>query len=438
MTLEEYSEYYGEEGDDVRKLPGWLVADVSTRAEIVSAAQQFLLEYVPIPAEYSQQTFGHWIIAAYLAFALLQDENISFLKSRDEEFWNRWTGLLLSYRFDHTRGVDQRLLSLIAERSPGALTTGLAQVLSPTLDDCHFLNKLSDAWVPQVEDYLMQTIKGGALKSQCFDVILALLLEKGSPEAEEFAASMTTLASDPDIQVRGAIALLKHSAGKSQGVVWPLIQSSATVGQRIVEAVSDAWGNPKFVHKWSDEAIGELFVWIAKRYPYSDTTDRTGGAFMVGTAETVASLRDALLTHLRNRGTAESVEALQRAGKELNVPWMKWHVVEAKNAGVRRGWQPVDPSYVLSLADEAESTVPGQVGYRVAAVLTMLLNVVAGLAIPSQLSGQTRVFLLVGTALSALALMEKANQQRSPWFPLWIILLLVDVGGFLILRFLMS
>ena len=142
-----------------------------------------------------------------------------------------------------------------------------------------------------------------------------------------------------------------------------------------------------------------------------------------------------MLTHLRNSGTAESVEALQRAGNELGAEWMKWHVVEAKNAGFRRGWQPASPSYVLSLAEEAESLASGQVGYRVAAVFALLLNLLAGLMIPSQLSGQSRVFLATGIALAALALMEKANQKRSLWFPLWIMLLLGDVAGYLVLRF---
>lgn len=432
LTLEEYSEFYGEEGDDVRTLPGWLAADGSTKAEILSAAKQFLYEYAPTPAEYSQQTFGHWIIAAYLALALLYDEDISFLESQEDQFWNRWAGLVLSYRFDHKRSIDQKLVSLVAKRSPDALTAGLSQVLSPTLDDCYFLNKLSDAWIPQVEGYFIQALKGGTLKCGCFDVILALLLERGSTEAEEFATSMTRQVSDPDGQVCGAVALLKHSAGKSQDIVWPLIQSSETVGKRIVERASDAWGNPKFAYNWSDEAIGKLFVWIAKRYPYSETTQRTGGAYSIGSAETVPYLRDALLTLLRNRGTPESVAALQRAGKELSVDWMKWHVADAKNVGFRRTWQPMAPSYVLSLTENVESK---QVGYRIAAASAVLLNLFAGLLIPSKLSGQARAFLAAFMAFAALALMERTNQQRSLWVPLWIILLLVDAVGYLVLHF---
>lgn len=435
LTLEEYSEFYGEEGDDIRKLPGWLAADSSTRADIVLAAKQFVREYIPTPTEYSQQTFGHWIIAAYLAFALLYDEDISFLESQHEQFWNRWAGLLLSYRFDSTRGVGQKLLSMIAKRSPNATVAGLAEVLGPTLDDCYFLNKLSDAWIPQVEEYLIQSLQGGGLKRQCFDVILAFLLEKGSLEAEDFAISMTRQVSDPDSQVRGAVALLKHSTGKSQDVVWPLIRSSDTVGEKIVEAASDAWGNLKFVQDWSDETIGELYVWIAKRYPYSETTERTGGAYSVGTAEMVAYSRDSLLNHLRNRGTEASVAALERAGKELGAAWMKWHVTDAKNVAFRRAWQPVSPFYVLSLAENAESPASREVGYRTAAALVVLLSFLGSLLVPIQLSGPDRAFLTAAVMLAALALLEKANRRRSLWFPFWIFFGGAEVVAYLMFRF---
>jgi hypothetical protein len=157
-----------------------------------------------------------------------------------------------------------------------ALMTGLAEVLSPASEECYFLNKLSDAWAPPIEKYLMQTLREGVLKTRCSDMILALLLEKGSIEAEDSLISMIKLAADSDSQVRGAVVLLKHAPAKSQDVVWPLIKASDTVGQRIIESVSDVGGNTKFVHSWSDAAIGELFIWMVKRYPYSETNDRRG------------------------------------------------------------------------------------------------------------------------------------------------------------------
>jgi hypothetical protein len=131
----------------------------------------------------------------------------------------------------------------------------------------------------------------------------------------------------------------------------------------------------------------------------------------------------------------ESVAALQRAGKELGVDWMKWHVAEAKNVGLRREWQPVAPSYVLALADEGGSPATRQVGYRVAAALAVLVSFLGSLLVPNPLSGPDRAFLTAGIALTALALLEKANKERSLWLPLWMILSLVDVVGYLMFHF---
>jgi hypothetical protein len=438
LTLQADSEYYGDEGEDLRKLPGWRSADEHLRTEIVLAAQRFLLEYKPIPAEYSQQTFGHWIIAGYLAFALLHDESNAFLERQGEGFWIRWAGLLLSYRFDNERGIDRKLLTFVAKRHPTGLTAGLSEVLSPTLEDCYFLNKLSEAWAPHVEQHLMNALRGGVLKSRCSDVILALLLDKSSIEAEEFAISMTKAAHDPDRQLRGAVALLKHAPRKSEEIVWPLVKSSDALGQRILESASDLEGNVVFLRSWSDSTIGELFVWMAKKYPYSETTDRTGGAFAVGPAETVRYFRDALLTHLRDRGTPEAVEALRNAGKALDADWMKWHLVEARIAGFRRGWKPAEPSYVLSLAQEADSLTPVQHTLHGAALLAVALSILANTLTPASLSNGDRAFLACGLVLSAIVLLVKANPKRSFWLPLWIVLLLSDIAGYSIWRFLRS
>lgn len=435
LTLKEDSEYYSEVGEDLRKLPGWMSADEHLRSEILLAAQRFLLEYKPNPAEYSQQTFGYWIIAAYLAFALLHDESRVFLETQGEEFWIRWAGLLLSYRFDNERGIDRKLLTFVAKCCPTALSASLAEVLCPTLEDCYFLNKLSDAWAPQVEEHLMGALRNGGLKSRCSDIILVLLLDKRSVEAEDFAISMTKLADDPDSQVRGAVALLKHSPN-SQEIVWPLIRNSDSLGKRILESASDFGGTAVFMHNWSDTAIGELFVWMARWYPYSETIDRTEGAHVVGTAESVRYLRDALLTQLRSRGTPEAVEALRNAGKALNADWMKWHIAEAKSAGFRREWKPADPSYVLSLAQQAESLTRVQHTLHVSAVLAVVLSVLANTLTPMQLSNGARAFLTTGLILFAVVLLEKANPKRSFWLPLWIILLLSDISDYLLWQFL--
>ena len=435
LTLEKYSEFYGDEGDDLRKLPGWVESDTSTHQHIASAAKKFVTNYRPAPVEYSQHTFGHWIIAAYLAFTLLYDLDIPFLESRDQDFWNRWTGLLLAYRFDHSRGVYRNLLSLVAKRHPIALTNGLTEVLTPELVDCSFLARLQDVWTPEIQNLLMEAVKSEALNCECSETILNLLLDQGSQEAEELAKSRATDASNPDRQVRAAVALLKHSTTGAQDCVWPLIQSSDELGKRIVEAASDFGAGPKAIRKWSDQAVGNLFIWIAKRYPYQENSGSVGGAVAVGTSETVRYLRDSLLTYLRNRGSAESVAALQRAGRELGADWMNWHVADAKNVGFRIAWNPITPSELLLLASARNRPNTWAANSLLVVALTVLINVLTGLITPSALHVQTKAFLVIGTILAILALIEPMYEARRSLLPLWIILLAADAAGYAIFRY---
>ncbi len=93
---------------------------------------------------------------------------------------------------------------------------------------------------------------------------------------------------------------------------------------------------------------GICSIWISKRYPYSQNTEEGPNGF-VGTADSVRHTRDVLLTNLRNRGTPEAIAVLERAKRELNVDWMKWHVIEAKTVALWNAWKPITPLELLDL-----------------------------------------------------------------------------------------
>ena len=162
---------------------------------------------------------------------------------------------------------------------------------------------------------------------------------------------------------------------------------------------------------------------------------RVGGAVAVGTSETVRYLRDSLLTYLRNRGSAESVAALQRAGRELGADWMNWHVADAKNVGFRIAWNPITPSELLLLASARNRPNTWAANSLLVVALTVLINVLTGLITPSALHVQTKAFLVIGTILAILALIEPMYEARRSLLPLWIILLAADAAGYAIFRY---
>ncbi|MCI0696402.1 hypothetical protein L0337_30910, partial [candidate division KSB1 bacterium] len=88
--------------------------------------------------------------------------------------------------------------------------------------------------------------------------------------------------------------------------------------------------------------MGELFIWLARQFPYQEVIDSD-----------VAHFRSAILQHLKERGTLQACETIQRIAHELpELEWLKWALQEAQATARRNTWQPPDPSHVLKLASD--------------------------------------------------------------------------------------
>lgn len=172
LTLQPTSQYYENEGSDLRKLPGWIDSDVAMRARIIGAGKAFLSSFEPDPAEYTKQTFGHWIIAAYLAFVLLYEEDAAYLFSQPPAFWHRWAGLLLSYKFDYQTSTAGTLLAHIAEHHPSALVQAVHETLPSDTGDCHQISALRNRLTPEIESILIDKLRTSDRGLSCFTSIL--------------------------------------------------------------------------------------------------------------------------------------------------------------------------------------------------------------------------------------------------------------------------
>jgi hypothetical protein len=417
LTLEADSQRYGEEGSDLRKLPGWLASDQSTRQAIIDAAKLFLLHFTPTPDDYWQQTFGHWVIAAYLAFVLLREEDFGFFEAQQEDFWSRWSGLLIGYKFDYGKEINKDLLVVIAKKYPDALVKGLTEVLVPERTDCNFLYRIDGAWIPQVEQTLVSILNASTLNEGCNETILNILLQNGSKDAEAIAESMLLQTEDSPKRIIAAVTLLRSSTDGGQRLVWPLIQSSDTIGKEIVERVSEFGLSVELTSKWSESALGDLFVWLAKRYPYEQDRKPGGGAYSVTISDSVRSMRDAVINALRNRGTTEAIAALDQAKNELGADWIKWHIAEARGIELWNSWKPIEPADLLALVDKKP-----QLPSRWQALTAGLIGYIVNLATPATANVPVRFFLASSAGFLILGLSDLTNREKQFYSTLWFLL----------------
>lgn len=298
----------------------------------------------------------------------------------------------------------------------------------PQLTDCYFLDRLQDAWIPEVQETLVGLLKAGTLNLSCSESVLNILLAHGTADAERIAGAMIQQTADPENQMVASAALLKSSLDGGERLVLPLIQSSEELGRKIIERVSDFGVNVAFATKWSEAAVGELFVWLAKRYPYSKDSDFKGG--FMGSAESIRYTRDALLTNLRNRGTSEAIAALDKAKKELGADWLKWQIAEARTAVFWNAWKPISPPELLALARGKPSIAP-----RWQIFIAGLSSYIVNLLTPASASIPTRLCLSSWALFLILGLLELTRRDK-PWlYPLWFLISAISVIALLFYHF---
>jgi hypothetical protein len=114
---------------------------------------------------------------------------------------------------------------------------------------------------------------------------------------------------------------------------------------------------------------------------------------------------------------------------------MNWHVADAKNIGFRIAWNPITPSELLLLASARNTPDRWAANSLLVVVLTVLINVLTGLITPLVRNFQAKAFLVIGTVLAILALIEPMYKARRSMLPLWMILLAADIAGYAIFRY---
>ena len=100
--------------------------------------------------------------------------------------------------------------------------------------------------------------------------------------------------------------------------------------------------------------LADLFIWLAHQFPYSEDPVHDD-AHWVGPRESVAEWRNSILSHLKNRGTFDSCEAIQKIARELpELDWLKWTLLESKINARRHTWVPHRPDEILKIAVNQE------------------------------------------------------------------------------------
>ena len=372
LTLRPDSTRYREEdvlGMSWTKLAGWNDASDDTKRRIVAAAKRYLTEHSPADrtAWVTTDSFPWEMLAAYRALFLLLDKEPAFLDGLRSEAWGNWASITLAHPLADEDDGDERhnLLTRSYKGAPAFILETLGLLVEKENDrfgNLFVLQRLEPIWDSNLSTYLVGKLSSN-LKLGSFGLLLSGLLRHGSAAARELAEGLLANipASDGDDRERAAVAaraLLRETEDGAWATLWPIIRRDVRFGLKVFEGVGTLWetNRPNIGRKLTDEQLGDLYLWMVLNVPVVDASEQRAGFAVVGPSQSLAWLRDILLTELKGRGTPSACAALRRAVKEMpQYPWLTWHLMEAEQFARSVSWRPLEPSQLGALIATAES-----------------------------------------------------------------------------------
>ncbi len=368
MTLKDGSKFYGNELEvDIRKLPGWLNANEETQERIISAAKKYIFDGTPKPEEWvGTNILYRPAYSGYRALWLLWHMEPSFVEGLSTDIWRKWAPAIFHYPIFNGSGVEVynlhcKFIATAYHHVPGEIISLLVGELDRfgTPNVIIDFNKIKECWDNRLIAALRDKLTEDDLKPELFHKILNVLIEHKDSEAVSLAHKLLALPipKQEDQQSHALVAatsLLLYSEDAGWGSVWAAINDDLEFGKRVVESVVSRFRR-RDIGRLSEVQIGDFYIWLSKQYPHSDDPKfPMGVAHFVGTREEVAGWRDSLLSHLKERGTPESVQAIEKIVDELpGLDWMKWTLIEAKKNTRRHTWKPLRPIEIINLQGDS-------------------------------------------------------------------------------------
>ncbi len=365
LTLKPLMTVYGDELQfDLQKLPGWQEAEAETRTRIIEAAKRYVVEGEPQNAEWiGTNKIFRPAFSGYRAFYLLLAEFPEFVARLSVEVWQKWAATIVSYPLN-SHGNDKEMLPhqfLVArayEHAPDAVIETVLQQIdweNKKGDLILFAQRLDVCWDEKFKAALREKLNDKTLKANSWGRILEELLEHGDAPAQEVAQNILTAfvagETEKDRALLAAASLMRHAPGAAKWwrFVWQVVEKDLDFGRAFVESVCS---QTRTANKLNEGEAAEFYLWLVKAFPFAeDPPLPTGGmAYAVSPRMQVTDFRDSILSDLKQRGTPESLGALERiaaASPEL-ANRLHWTLIEAKENVRRHTWQPLIPAELLA------------------------------------------------------------------------------------------
>lgn len=392
MTIDPNTGYGDELTFDLTKMPGWKTADDLIKSRITQSALQYLHTGDPCTETWlGTNTIYRPAFAGYRALFLLFNLQPDAITKLPSEIWQRWAPIILAYPIDTDTSTDQPHLSLVElayQRAKQRILQTLDRLIEQeNTESGHLfvLRIIEKCWDGDLAGTLFAKVSDPQLKPSVMGQMLEALIEHGSDEARQYAESLIAERQQQVEQERVKIAariLFSNNPLRSWPVLWELLQEDSVLGKGVIASTVHDFRFDA-MKQVPEESLADLYIWLVQQYPYEEDP-QYDGVHWIGPDDSAREFRNTILRVLKERGTADAVNAIRKVVQSLSrLEWLRWTLIEAQSQTRRLTWEPVAPQTLLELVQDQEKRLV-QNGEQLLSVLIESLQ-----RLESKLQGET-------------------------------------------------
>jgi hypothetical protein len=361
MTLEIDDPYYRKEFEaDLTDTPGWKGATIETKARILNAAENYVLNGDCAPKKWlGKNIFFRPAAAGYRAILLLLKEKPEYLTTIPAARWEHWAPIIVTYPVGSLNETEEplhkRAIEYALEQAPRKVIDTLLVLIDKENqegDNVFILRRFEHTKNEMLLPVLLEKAKAPKLKAKIATGIMEFLLEHGLDQARVYAESLllTTPTNEEDEKrsVLMAAVLTSHCAKQSWPLIWQKMQNNGDFAKALAfEIAQKERYHGNLLPSLTEEQAADLYIWLCKQFPYAEDPDHDD-AHWVGPRESVGDFRNQILEFLKLRGYSAAIKYIAEQLPELD--WIKKYTLPlARNNQSSKSWTPLTPATILEL-----------------------------------------------------------------------------------------
>jgi len=339
----------------------WDKCDKATRSRIIQAAEAYVTHCDPKSIEWlgtDKISWDAW--AGYIAFCLLMRIASHSFTALPNEIWIKWAPAIVACSSGRQDSDSETLIANAYARVPEAIISSVNDQIdfeNGSAKNVFIENKLGQCWDKRWTQAMLNKLNDTRLTPDSIDAILTAISKHDANAATEFAK----IKLEVPVPARGhgrimavvaAHVLMLNLPEVAWPIVWPAVERSRPFGRRLMPVLArKAYSGLRSIfEQMAEDQLVTLYIWISREYPIPEEERPS----RVSRAPSVHDIGERILRQLQDRGTTESVQALQTLCKKLpqQAERLKWVLAAAKDHTLAKTWVPWRPEEVLGVAQD--------------------------------------------------------------------------------------